>query len=1058
MTPPIDQPARERFATDFDTNLAVNANAGSGKTTAISRRLATLATLPRGREELPRTVVVTFTRKAAAEIRQRARQVLLAQVRAKGPAAAGALDLLDQAFFGTIHSFCLTLARRHGQTSGTHLAPEVLDEAAEERVWEDFLEEETMTFAQTGAAELAEFLRLVEWNRVLELARRLEAEPARRLLAQPPPGPRPAPDEEAWRHILALSTQNARARKNLELSKTQLAGWRQALFSGQGWVGFPRAEGKAAKIVEWFARHYAPLKRWAAAVGGRLAAELAERFRAHRFRRGLQSYADQVEAAAALLHEPAVLAAIRAEGYRVILDEAQDTDPQQFAVLVEITRPPGACVGDWPGNGPGPRPGHFCMVGDGQQSIYGSRADIRNYRRHLEALQTDPNGALLEFSVSFRVPQAAVPFLNAGFDRAFGRTHPWNVEPANNQLAQVPFQPLAAGPANAAGAVSALTLATITTETKRAKVDTVLADEAELLARRLQELGPTKLGARHWGEVCLLAPRNQWLVIAARAFERAGLPTALHARRVRNREQPAYAWAAGLLKVACDPENSFEWAGVLREVFAVSDAVLAIALAGGQALAWDEPERYADPTMRAALEALRPLVLRVDDEAESPARWWRDLRACARLDARALAADAAGSWRSQLDRIDALARQLTVEGGDVRALGQALLDGLDQTLPATSTHEHAISLVTCHSAKGLEWPVVIPLGWWRPIGRVRPDGLTLIEHAGRQPEVYFDESSLPDDLAEARERERVRELVRLLYVTLTRARRHLIFPRGGAEAVPTRRKDPAFADLWSQDHASTDIERLPEVTAATWPAAETPPATRDTLPAANRRKAPDWDGVRVRLASDPARTLPHRLAHSPDTVRDYLDAVSGDEPRHVFPAFAAPSPLVEVDPLVYGVWWHETMEHLPWHGSAADVETHLAAALAKAEVGGFAPRAREELGRLCTSPMWSELRSAGCRVRTELPVFLPMDGGRAWVDGVVDLVAETPSGEVWLVDWKTNRHLAGESDESLLARLLVEYAPQLRAYREILRPVFAERTIITWLVSTASGRGISCEE
>jgi len=61
---------------------------------------------------------------------------------------------------------------------------------------------------------------------------------------------------------------------------------------------------------------------------------------------------------------------VREQNLRVILDEAQDTDPAQFSVLLEITRPSDA-TGRWleTMNAP-PRPGHFCMVGDLQQSIY----------------------------------------------------------------------------------------------------------------------------------------------------------------------------------------------------------------------------------------------------------------------------------------------------------------------------------------------------------------------------------------------------------------------------------------------------------------------------------------------------------------------------------------------------------------------------------------------------------------------------------------------------------------------------------------------------------------
>lgn len=1061
MTPPIDRSARDRFTSDFDANFAVNANAGSGKTTAISQRLAQLASLERGRAELPRTVVVTFTRKAASEIAQRARHTLLARLRATGAHTAGPVELLDRAFFGTIHSFCLTLVRRHGQTFGTHLAPEVLDDTGEERVWEDFLEEDPMTFVSTGDAELKELLRLLPWQKVLDLARELGRDQVRRLLARPPPGPRPPPNEEAWDRIQLADTKNAQSRNNLARSREILGAWREALRTGDDWLGFPAPIGSAAKIADLFEGYYAPVKRWAAATAARLAAELAERYRLHRFRRGVQSYADQVETAAALLREPAVLEAIRAEGYRVILDEAQDTDPQQFAVLVEIARPPGAPVGEWPGRGSGPRPGHFCMVGDGQQSIYGGRADIRNYQRHLEALRTDPDGDVLEFSVSFRVPRAAVPFLNAGFAAAFGWQRAWNIDTGSGALLQVPYQSLAAGPTNADGAVSGLTLPDLPPPPGKSwSADAALAYEARALAQRLRQLGPAALGAQRWSDVCILAPRNAWLRVAAQEFERAGLRTALQVRQVRNRDQPPYAWATGLLTVACDPENGFEWAGVLREVFAVSDATLAATFAGGRALQWDDPEAYTDETLRAALATVRPFVLRVDDEGETPARWWRQLRTATRLDARAKAADSTGAWLAELDRVDSIATSTTAEGGDIRAFAQALRDGLEETRPAGSPSDDAINLVTSHSAKGLEWPVAIPLGWWRRIGRKQNSGLSVIEEPGGEPTVYFDAKSLPGAMAVARENERLRELGRLLYVTLTRARFHLVLPRGGGfERLTRRTPGRSFAELWGNCEGAADIASLPETGAGEW--AKEPPSLGGESPVqgATVLRPPAWEPAKRRLARDPARLVPHRLAQTIDRVRDRLERTAGsvlDTESRLSPPIALAHPGA-VDPLVYGVWWHETMEHLPWSAEENVIDAHLAIAVERADQGGFGERAREELAKLRDGPVWHEVRQPAIRVRTELPVFLPAADGSGWIDGVVDFVVEKPDGSVWVVDWKTNRRRPGESDDTLLARLREEYAPQLNAYREILGPVFSGRSVAAWLVATATGRAIRCD-
>jgi len=66
---PPDQPARLRIVEDLERNLLVEAGAGSGKTTSLVDRMVALV---RNRAcTVDRIAAVTFTRKAAAELRQR---------------------------------------------------------------------------------------------------------------------------------------------------------------------------------------------------------------------------------------------------------------------------------------------------------------------------------------------------------------------------------------------------------------------------------------------------------------------------------------------------------------------------------------------------------------------------------------------------------------------------------------------------------------------------------------------------------------------------------------------------------------------------------------------------------------------------------------------------------------------------------------------------------------------------------------------------------------------------------------------------------------------------
>jgi len=1028
MNKPLsDQAARDRFREEWRNNFAVSANAGSGKTTAISERLAAMALAEGSAERLKKTAVVTFTKKAAAQIGQRARAVLVRRLRESGRTDLAPLDQLERAFFGTIHSFCLLLAQRHGQALGLNLNPAVIEGAdMEEALWEEFLEQDAMQFTALTPAQLDTFLRHAPLDSVFGLAQQLDRAAAERLQSADLTAAPPEPSAAALSMMLAAQGKG-RGAGSLKRNQEQAQAWLRRFRAGRGYLPIPKPQGTAAGIADLYAAFFAPVKAWLADAGAALAGELALRHRAWRFDRGVQTYADQVEAALAVLHDAPTLERIRAEGWQVLLDEAQDTDPQQFAVLVEITRPPGAQLGSWPaGGGAGPRPGHFCLVGDGQQSIYSSRADVRNFQRHLDAFARGDGGERLKFDVTFRAPHAVIGLLNATLPAAFGpeRTHNSGLPPAAGapaRVLQVDYEPLAAGPRNGPGAVAVLPVAPAPSKTK---VEARLAAEVRQVAAWLRARGPAGVGARHWGEVCVLAPRNDWLLTARKELEAAGLKAALQMRKNRNGDNPAYAWVTGLLAAVCDPANTFEWVGVLREVFGVSDALIAAELGADRKFHWDEPERHAEP-LRAALAVLKPFVERVEAEGEPLERFAHELVQAAGLAAKVRQVDPSGGLNGELERLLAQAAETGLAGAGPRAWLGDLLAGLESGRPAGKPSDETINLLTCHSAKGLEWPVVIPIGLWREIGKREETGLRLLPDESGASRVYFDAASLPDMTKESRERERQRELVRLLYVTLTRARRALVLP-WGEPAEPG-----SFMSLWG-----ADLSGLPPVAAAQF---EVPATVPELAAAAPGEVAPAPAGGPVDF---PRRVLPHQLARQPDLVRTARHEAAIDEP---VPAGRSG------DPVEYGIWWHETMEFIPWGGSEPARRTYLQSSLAVAAKKGFAGRAAQEIGLLETSDLWRMLSAGRWTCLAELSVMAPL-GESGWVDGVIDLVAQSEEGEILVLDWKTNRRHEGEEGGRLLERLLEEYGPQLEAYGASLGRFFPKQQVRLAIYASATGQ------
>src|SRR5262249_59997897 len=154
------------------------------------------------------------------------------------------------------------------------------------------------------------------------------------------------------------------------------------------------------------------------------------------------------------------------------------TEPLQFSVLLETTRPPEA-NGLWlQDRHLGPRPGHFCMVGDFQQSIYWRRADLNYYRAVHEALIADKHGESLEFAVTFRLDQKQLDFVNETFR-----------EILNNKDGQVPFVELQPRPDILPGKVIRVPLIAtqLLPEGKKIKDYQKASFETKYLARGINE-------------------------------------------------------------------------------------------------------------------------------------------------------------------------------------------------------------------------------------------------------------------------------------------------------------------------------------------------------------------------------------------------------------------------------------------------------------------------------------------------------------------------------------------------------------------------------------------
>ncbi len=372
-TPPsarlADADARERFIGETGENFCVSAGAGVGKTRAITERIASLAARRAAQPDiLTRLVVVTYGRLAAEELRVRARDRLMAQLSHRSSyEREQLLAELRRAFFGTIHAFCVKLLHDYGRFIGVPAGCQLLEAGrAEDALWARFCDSDELHALAFPPRLLARVERHLTFEQLLALARELDPAEIEGLLAA-------ADDDSSTDDAVvtpdfaaALADKggtNPKGKAATAENQERLRRWQRDLLdeSGRAFLKLPEFKGGSATFKTAAADALRPYARWLNAAAGRLAALIARAWRAYRQERGLMTYRDQIFWARRLLDRPATLRALRERGYVVILDEAQDTDAEMFAVLSELTRPAEAPLGDWPwqAEAAGPEPGRF---------------------------------------------------------------------------------------------------------------------------------------------------------------------------------------------------------------------------------------------------------------------------------------------------------------------------------------------------------------------------------------------------------------------------------------------------------------------------------------------------------------------------------------------------------------------------------------------------------------------------------------------------------------------------------------------------------------------------
>ena len=967
LQPPADQAVRDRFVTEIDANFALNCSAGSGKTRGISDRVAAIAQAPDAEERLARLVVVTFTKKAAEEMQSRARERLLTlRVPSRVHQAFG------QSYFGTIHSFAVSLLQAHGHLIGVPSSFDVVDEA--NRLSLRFLQSPDWRSHQAANPLFARVLRHITFGKILKMAMDWDA-----TRSVPEVGPVPG---AVFGPIYTFALpKRADTRANIEAYQQELRRFEAAwLGETSGFHELPPIPDKGgAAFIEAAELALTPVASWLQNAAAGIAGVIFLSFRRWRVAQGLLTYDDQVALAAELLKSPAGRKAVRERNLSVILDEAQDTDPEQFDLLLDCSLPLDA-DGGWR-DGFTPAPGRFSMVGDMQQSIYSARADLDTYRRVQSYLTADKAvGESLTFEVTFRVDQAILDTCNAIF--------PASLTGANQQ---VPYVPLRSRPGVGQGQVIRLPF------TPKAK-ETAVSEEAEAVAEFLSSHKPAGLRARNWGQIAILTPRKDWFGALRQALLRRGIRSVQLSQAKTNQESPAYAWLTAVCTILSDPRESFEIVGVLRELYGIADRDLAM-FCEGKGRVWQIAEpTTGDGLIPDALNELNAILTTVHGLPLHRAVSEID-RAILRPRLRALSVSEYGDLDAELEPLIALSAAQENNGLDLRAFAEHLRSHLGDLPTTAAASPDCVNILTCWKAKGLEWDCVIVPYLNRKIEE-RPNSYPAMVGPRFSPARFaFNKQGVaaanPNTAIH-----KLHELQRLMYVTLTRARETLVIVDDQDGKPPAYSMSNAILGSPNEQQV---LRALPEDTVL--PAIELP-AQSESAPLA----MVDLDKATAEAKSFRQKLNPHEVHElSPEDAEASAIKLENGRLR---------SETATI-PLLYGIWWHDTLKFMPWNKGVDAMEVHFATALGRCP---DAERGRNEWTTFTRSSLCKRILAPGTIRLAEAPFSTQIASGQA-VEGVMDLAVFTPGSGWLIVDWKTG---VNDTEDNLVPT----YGNQLRFYRD----------------------------
>ncbi len=755
--PDLEQ--RKLIDSGLDTCMLVEAAAGTGKTTKIIDRMTAL--IREGRCRAGAMAAITFTRKAAAEMRSRFQTRLEALARETdgigGERLRHAAEHAGECYIGTIHSFCARLLRERPVEAGVPLDFSQIEEDEDGRLrmeaWDNYcntlyaeenpilsrmaelgmsigdLRESFAAFADYPDVErwpvepqgplpdaapllaaLGEYLRHVE-NNVLPLIDETGSDNLLKLYRKLPFLFAGA-DRDNISSIIRVLMKFDRDKPPGTVQKYWPGSCRDEKKAGiaaetQRWTQFRDSHARPYLRRIYQQRYAAAMEAFSGAR------EEYDRLRAARKQLNFQ---DLLMRSAALLREggTALRRYFSARFSHLLIDEFQDTDPVQAEVMFLLAADDPEekdwrrCI---------PRPGSLFIVGDPKQSIYRfRRADLVTYGE-VRKIISGSGGEVIQLSSNFRSVKPLLDWINASFEDRFPE-QPDDYAPAYVHL-RTGKETCGADPS------SCVLRLTAPDELSSSSRELIVENEAENIAAYIDhalKTGTTIRSVRADGEERQVRPGDFMIVtwtranmsIYARKLDQLGIPNAVTGGTVLN-EVPQIRQLHSYMAALVHPHNPVALAAALRgELFGIDDRALYDFVRNGGQFDWrcDVPEGLPD-ALRSKIESVfrhfrrsRSLIAGLPPTSAIQ-RIAEELGLMVMAAASAGGNVQAGSMGKAVELLRSAGPQFWSVSEMVDYLGEiAASQEKHDGLPARPFREEPLRIMNLHKVKGLQAPIV----------------------------------------------------------------------------------------------------------------------------------------------------------------------------------------------------------------------------------------------------------------------------------------------------------------------------------------------------------------